>query len=194
MARPANKALQPRVQPALCYGVSGDQLWQTFRHCCIGVWLSGKASGRVATSIALSDTLSFSFALSALYASNEGRRLVDGTLISQGITSAVVPFYASHHCHFMLQGTCGAYPTARVIPLVEAFPAGSAVFPSRTVDGLSPFGVAPPKGGTKSRFRDGRTRPWEYMLWLERSGTITSVWATNRELWISSQHYGFCGE
>ena len=51
------------------------------------------------------------------------------------------------------ENSCGAYPTARVIPFVEAFPAGSAVSPSRTGDRYSPFGVAPLKAGTGSRFR-----------------------------------------
>jgi hypothetical protein len=63
------------------------------------------ASGKVATPIALSVALSFSFALSATLCFKRGLPVGRTRTDLEGITSAAMPFYASTRSHFMLQVT-----------------------------------------------------------------------------------------
>jgi hypothetical protein len=63
------------------------------------------ASGKVATPIALSVALSFSFALSATLCFKRGLPVGRTRADLEGITSAVMPFYASTRSRFMLQVT-----------------------------------------------------------------------------------------
>jgi hypothetical protein len=66
--------------------------------------------------IALTDTLSFSFALTATLCFK--RRFPTGRVRTdlKRITSAVVPFYASIRCRFMLQGTAQKLSAVSTLP------------------------------------------------------------------------------
>ena len=97
------------------------------------------ASGNVATPIALSVALSFSFALSATLYFKRGLPVGRTRTDLEGLTSAVVPFYASTRSHFMLQVTlrtervcvpryaaCRSYKGIGSVPPVKSANAGSS--------------------------------------------------------------------
>ncbi len=64
-----------------------------------------RTSGNVATPIALSVVLSFSFALSATLCFKRGLPVGRMRTDLERLTSAIVPFYASTRSHSMLRGT-----------------------------------------------------------------------------------------
>jgi len=64
-----------------------------------------QGAGGIATHFVLTATLSFPFARTATLCFKRGLPAWKGASDLKGVTNEVMLFYASEHCHFMIQGT-----------------------------------------------------------------------------------------